>query len=52
MGDGQMELSSIACGDSHSMAISIRGDLYMWGFNVQGQTGQAEVSRVKSLYIW
>ena len=47
--DEPVLLSSIACGDSHSMAISIRGDLYTWDFNVLGQTGQTEVARVKTI---
>jgi alpha-tubulin suppressor-like RCC1 family protein len=29
----------IACGDSHSMALTMENELYTWGFNDSGATG-------------
>ena len=31
-------LSSISCGDDHTLAISLEGDVYAWGYNESGQT--------------
>ena len=31
------KISSIACGDLHSLALSERGELLGWGGNMQGQ---------------
>jgi alpha-tubulin suppressor-like RCC1 family protein len=32
-------INSIAAGESHSMAITVRKEVYTWGYNVMGQTG-------------
>jgi alpha-tubulin suppressor-like RCC1 family protein len=33
-------INSIAAGESHSMAITSKKDIYTWGFGEEGQTGQ------------
>ena len=32
-------IGKIACGQSHTLALSTRGDLYVWGDNTHGQLG-------------
>jgi alpha-tubulin suppressor-like RCC1 family protein len=48
-GSNPIALSSIACGESHSMAISEVGDIYSWGFNECGQTGHAHRQQGKEV---
>jgi alpha-tubulin suppressor-like RCC1 family protein len=36
-------LISIACGDSHSMAVTENGELFTWGFNDVGLLGHGGV---------
>jgi len=33
------EVAMVACGSTHTAAITPKGDLYMWGGNEQGQLG-------------
>jgi len=35
-----IKISEIACGFSHSLALSQAGELYTWGFGEEGQLGQ------------
>lgn len=59
LGDGQVNSStvplvlsllrhrpviSIACGESHSMALTIGGNIYSWGENSQGQLGLGDTT--------
>lgn len=40
------EISNIACGSLHNLAINSRGDIYSWGSGEGGQLGQSEKSLV------
>jgi alpha-tubulin suppressor-like RCC1 family protein len=59
LGDGQMTSStipltlsmlrhrpviSLACGESHSMALTIGGSIFVWGENAQGQLGLGDTT--------
>ena len=37
--DQDITITEIACGESHSLAVSADGDLYVWGRNMKGQLG-------------
>ena len=34
-----LQVACLACGDSHSAATTIEGELYAWGRNADGQLG-------------
>lgn len=36
---GDEEVTSMSCGDSHSIALTKAGHLYVWGINLSGQLG-------------
>ena len=41
-----MKIIDIACGAWHSAAVSSFGDVYLWGWNVNGQLSKAVQSRI------
>lgn len=36
------KVTSVACGDDHSLAVTQRGQLYSWGYGVDGRLGHPE----------
>lgn len=44
---GVAKLTMVSCGQSHTVALSDRGELYAWGFNKYGQLGSGERQSIK-----
>lgn len=42
-----IKIVDVACGAWHSAAVSAFGDLYVWGWNVNGQLGRAVYTNTK-----
>ena len=38
-------IESVACGESHTLALSTSGELYSWGSGQQGQLGHGDFHR-------
>ncbi|MES1910326.1 MAG: hypothetical protein MHM6MM_002938 [Cercozoa sp. M6MM] len=44
---GEHTICQVACGQSHTLALTRNGDMFSWGFGRYGQTGQGDRQNVR-----